>query len=108
MATPLPSLPAAELAAPLLESADNIVALLALYDAVAALKHPHLTLWEHNVPGAEYALRLWATANKRQIEVDERNATSVTWPVAVIHCTDGQGTLTELDITVYVRKDGQS
>jgi hypothetical protein len=40
---------------------NNVDALLALFDALHAIGNGDVTLFEDDVPGAEYAVRLWAS-----------------------------------------------
>lgn len=83
---------------------DRSSELIALFDAASVLKRPVISIWEHNAPGAEYALRLWASARNLTIETGEGGQeSSVTFAFRWLRCMDAAGIMGDVDITVYVR-----
>ena len=72
--------------APALPEPGDITTLLTLFDATSLVRGAQLAIFESNTPGAEYALRLWASARAHKLEVREYPQNEKHTAFAVIAC----------------------
>lgn len=72
---------------------DNVPTLLSLFDSLAKLERADVALFEEDVPGAEYAARLWASSKPGVSIKVARNDIGDGMPFEVVRVVRGHQTL---------------